>query len=363
MLLGILLAMAVPGGAQVLTTEVWLAPLDMSAGRFVVGTPTNISNHPGYDNQPSFFADGASLLFSTEAEGLAETGLGIHAVRHHIASGKNVPLKKVRGFSPTPTPDGKQVRTLREGTVWQYDLGGNGARVLLPQVKTAGYFTRMDERRWVLFMNEEQRHIAIWDGNKLTRLVPNAVTAPYRIPGEMAVTFVVQEGETAKLLRLDLADESHRVLATIPFKTGGHHVWTSRGTLLMASANEIREWNPARPDEWPVVHRFREPDLQGITRVALSPAEDRIAVVSVPNDETVLREARDANNKDFGAAYVRTIGRLDIDGERATEHGTWVRRWGKETLRGEYTVTWRRAIAGNGTPFWSIETERYASTP
>ena len=48
-----------------LTTEVWLAPLDMREGRFVVGELKNISNHPGYDNQPSFYADGASLLFSS----------------------------------------------------------------------------------------------------------------------------------------------------------------------------------------------------------------------------------------------------------------------------------------------------------
>ena len=359
--LAILLANALPATAQVLTTEVWLGPVDLREGRFVVGEMKNISNHPGYDNQPSFDPDGRSLLFSSEAEGVAETGLGIQAVRYDLGTGKATKLTKVRGFSPTPA--GKSIMTLREGTVWQYDLDGKGSRVLLPEVKTAGSFTRMDEQRWILFMNEEQRHIAVWDGRTLQRVVPGAVTAPYRIPGEQAVTFVVQEGEAKKLMRMDLAGDRGTVLATIPFKTGGHHVWTSRGTLLMASGNEIHEWNPAKPSEWPVVHRFSEPGLQGITRIALSPREDHIAVVSVPDDETVLREARDARNKVFGKSYVRTIDRLDIDGDRATERGTWVRRWGTTTLPGEYTVTWRRSISGNGAPVWTIETERYASTP
>lgn len=360
-LLAILLV-AFPCGAQVLTTEVWLGPLDMRNGRFVIGDMRNISNHPGYDNQPAFFRDGASVVFSSEVDSVAETGLGIQAVRYQIGNGKTTKLTKVRGFSPTPTPDGKSIMTLREGTVWLYDLAGGRSRVLLPEVKTAGYFTRMNDERWILFMNEEQRHIAVWDGQKLNRIVPNAVTAPYRIPGEDAVTFVVQEGDSKKLMRLELAADSGRVLATIPFKTGGHHVWTSRGTLLMASGNAIHEWNPAKPGEWPVVHRFSEPDLQGITRIALSPAEDRIAVVSVPNDEVVLREARDAANEVFGKSYVRTIAKLEIEGDTATERGTWVRRWGTTTLSGEYTVTWRRSISGNGTPVWGMVSERYTST-
>ena len=358
--------------AQVLTTEVWLGSLDMREGRFAVSDLKNISHHAGYDNQPAFFPDGASLLFTTEAESVAETGLGVHAVRHSLQSGDSVPLAKARGFSPTPTPDGRNVMTLREGTVWLHDLEGNPLRVLLPQVKTAGYYTRMDDDRWILFMNEQDRHIAIWDEttSSLTRVVPKAVTAPYRIPGEPAVTFVVQDGETKTLMRMDLT-KNFRALATIPFKTGGHHVWTSRGTLLIASGNTIHEWDPNHPDAWPVVSRFSEPDLQGITRIALSPAEDHIALVSVPNDMTVLRESRDASNRTFatavaahrGVAYVRTPDRFEISGDTATESGTWVRQWRSRgnpiELPGNYTVTWRKTIGGSGTPAWTVAIERY----
>jgi hypothetical protein len=364
--------------AQVLTTEVWVGSLDRRDGGFIVSDVKNISNHPGYDNQPAFFADGASLLFTTEAESLSETGLGVHAVRYWLESGKSVPLEKARGFSPTPTADGSGFMTLREGTVWLHDLAGNPLRVLLPAVKTAGYFTRIDGERWVLFLNEKERRIAVWDGTRaaLEYVMPGAITAPYRVPGQPAVTFVVEEGETKKLMRLELTNDRgtvKRELATIPFPTGGAHVWTSRGTLLMASGNTIHEWHPNRPDAWPVVHAFSEPDLQGITRIALSPAEDRIALVSTPNDRAVLRESRDASNRDFaaavakfpGTAYIRTADNVEISGDTASEHGTWIRRWrsrgNAEELRGAYTVTWRPTISGNGTPVWEIETERYAS--
>ena len=37
-------------------TEIFLAPLTLRAGAPVVGPPVNITNSPGYDNQPSFHA-------------------------------------------------------------------------------------------------------------------------------------------------------------------------------------------------------------------------------------------------------------------------------------------------------------------
>ncbi|HEX2062680.1 MAG TPA: hypothetical protein VHK90_18205 [Thermoanaerobaculia bacterium] len=372
----VFLLLALLGGpavhAQVLTTEVWLGRLDMREGRFAVTDLQNISRHPGYDNQPAFFPDGASLLFTTEAENVAESGLGVHAVRYFIDSGRSVALTSARGFSPTPTPDGKFIMTLREGSVWLHDIDGKPLENLLPHVKTAGYYTRMDQDRWVLFMNEPDRRIAIWDQQRfsLAKIVPNAITAPYRVPGEMAVTFVVQEGDRKTIKHLALTEDRgslDREIGVIPFKTGGHHVWTSRGTILMASGNTIYEWDRNRPDDWKVVHRFREPDLQGITRIALGPREDLIALVSVPNDRTVLSESRAAINEGFAGAYVRTPDSWDLATDRAIERGTWVRRWRAggtdRELHGDYTVTWRKTIGGSGTPLWNIETETYKSRP
>jgi hypothetical protein len=358
--------------AQVLTTEVWLGDLDMRDGRFAVSNLRNISNHPGYDNQPSFYPDGQSLLYTKEAESVAETGLGVHAVRYWISTGEATQLTKTRGFSPTPVPEG--IMTLREGTVWLHDAEGNPRQSLLPLIKTAGYFVRMDELRWVLFMNEQSRRIAIWDQQTwaLNGIIDNAVTAPYRIHGTMSTTFVVQNGEEKRLHKLDLQEDRGslvREMAVIPFRTAGAHAWTSRGTLLMASGNVLYEF--AFGGEWKEVARFDSPDLQGITRIALSPKEDRIALVSVPNDRAVLQESADGRNREMATtlaayrdtSYVRTPSSLTIDGASATEKGTWVRRWRARgeprEVRGDYEVTWARTISSNGTPAWRMVAETY----
>ena len=46
-------------------TEVFLAPLTSDGGKLVVGRAENISNSPGYDNQPSFSPDGRSVYFTS----------------------------------------------------------------------------------------------------------------------------------------------------------------------------------------------------------------------------------------------------------------------------------------------------------
>jgi len=262
--------------------------------------------------------------------------------------------------------------------VWLHDRSGKELRNITPMIKTAGYFTQLEPQRWVLFFNEKERRIGVHDPRRFTTAYVDqgAITAPYRITGEKAVTFVTQK-ETKKTLRkLDLGSPEHNLLTTaveqIPFATGGQHVWTARKTLLMASGNTLHEWDPARPGDWRVLWRTDHPDLQGISRIALNPNNDRIALVSVPRPETVIRETRDVVNRDFaasaapyrGTSYVRTITSIDMRPDAtATERGTWTRSWrsGGEAreLRGDYTVTWHRVVGENGIPGWRMVSEDY----
>src|SRR5881394_3042302 len=47
------------------STDIFLAPLSIEDGRPVIGSPVNVTNRPGYDNQPSFTPDGHALLFTS----------------------------------------------------------------------------------------------------------------------------------------------------------------------------------------------------------------------------------------------------------------------------------------------------------
>src|SRR5258705_12810310 len=61
-------------------TEIFLAPL--APGASPVGRPVNITNNPGYDNQPSFTPDGAGILFTSIRGGGTQTDI----YRYDVAS-------------------------------------------------------------------------------------------------------------------------------------------------------------------------------------------------------------------------------------------------------------------------------------
>jgi ketosteroid isomerase-like protein len=419
------LAFATAANAQINDSEVWVGSLDMSGGRLAVSSIVNISKHPGYDNQPAFFADGSRLVFTSQIAELDDTGHAVQAVIYDLASGTSTPMKGALGFSPTPAADGKSLMMLREGHVVLRDSSGH--ETALTETKDAGYYARFDDRTWVLFMNDKQRRIVIYDATTkaLDTMAVGANTAPIRVPGKRAVTFVASEpfpapeGEAAKnaaprkivLRQLDLNDRHVTTLATIPFATSGSHVWTSRGTLLIASGHTIYEWNPAHPDDWPKAAEFDNPELQGLTRIALSPRGDRIALVSTPRDETIIRDSRAASNqalaehhaaafadilkddvivtaasgkliqgskamkdeiearwkKEPDLVFVRTPATIVISTSdpAASERGTWTGHAttpaGPADWRGEYQAVWRKTIGGAGTPSWTIASELFVA--
>src|SRR6266446_888776 len=65
----LLIVLALAGGVVAqqtpVNTEVFLARLDIDTRPMTGGPVTNISNSPGYDNQPSFLPDGSGVLFSS----------------------------------------------------------------------------------------------------------------------------------------------------------------------------------------------------------------------------------------------------------------------------------------------------------
>jgi len=404
-----------------LDVDVWLAKLDTSNGAFTVSDPINISHRAGYDNQPAFFPDESKLLYSTDAGG------AIHTVMYDIATGAATDLPMSKGYSPTPTADGKSYMTLTEGAVLMHDLTGK-TTATLTQTKDAGYYSRFDDRTWALFINDKERRIVIYDSktNKSETFAKGAITPLYRIPGEKAVTFVEESpfsadpAEAAKidpakkkllLRKLDVAHRKVETLAEIPFKTGGHHMWTTRGTIIIASGPQLYEWSPAEPDAFHHVFKFEDPDIQGITRIMISPKGDRIAFVSTPRDEVLIRDARIAMNDAIAAhqvdgvlaplaenvtivrgngdvlsgaeavkkafvdlfaqfadaVYVRTTDRLDLSSAQplAAEQGTWTGTWttpdGVVNSGGTYLAMWRKSTSDSGTPQWEIASELYVT--
>ena len=135
-------------------TEIFLAPLSTGAGA-PVGTPVNVTNSPGYDNQPSFTPDGAAILFTSIRGGGTQTDI----YRYDVASAATTRVTNTpeSEYSPTVTPDGAHISVIRveaDGTqrLWRFTIDGRAPELVLTDVKPVGYHAWADDRTLALFV-------------------------------------------------------------------------------------------------------------------------------------------------------------------------------------------------------------------
>ena len=277
-------------------TEVLLAPLSRSAGKLIVGEPRNISTSPGYDNQPFFTPDGRSVLF-TSARGPLVSKCGspqTDIYRYGIAEGR---LTQVTGtadceYSPTAMPDGTGFSVIQvepDGTqrLWRFGTDGKNPAVVLENVKPVGYHAWLDDRRLVLFVLGQPATLQLADVSTGTAEVvaSNVGQSIVRMPGG-GVSFVQQEGENSDrtLTITQVTIENGKpvlkpLTAAVPGARQAHLAWAPDGTLLMAHDGSLHAWR-AGQSGWQVVADLNALGLRNVTRIAVSPKGDWIALVA-----------------------------------------------------------------------------------
>jgi hypothetical protein len=284
------------------STDVFVAPLKVSGATVTVGAPVNISSSPGYDNQPSFTPDGASLLF-TSVRGDAKQS---EIYRYDFGAGAPGPSGSVAGtltrltetaeseYSPTVTPDGRHFSVIRveaDGTqrLWRFTMEGKTPSLVLTDVKPVGYHAWTDDRTLALFVLGKPATLQIADST--TGAAAIAATdigrSIQKIPGRNTVSFVLREtpvsGGGAPTLTVREIDPKTRAITTLaPVVSGATEAdlaWTPDGLLLMAHNGALYGWR--RGDAtWSRLADLDALGLSGVSRMAVSPKGDRIAFVA-----------------------------------------------------------------------------------
>ena len=272
-------------------TEIYLSSLLMTAGQLSVGPPVNITSNPGYDNQPSFAPDGRSVLF-TSIRGGAQTDI----YRYDIAAGRvarvtNTPESE---YSPTVTPDQAHISVIRveaDGTqrLWRFTIDGTQPELVLADVKPVGYHAWADDHTLALFVLGQPATLQIADSRtgKADSLVPGINRSIQRIPGGRTISFVqrtpsAQQGGAPMLKISELDPASRRVTPLVNAVAGAREAdcaWTPEGMLLMADKDVLYGWRRGQA-EWTRLADLAALGLRGVSRLAVSPGGDRIALVT-----------------------------------------------------------------------------------
>jgi hypothetical protein len=274
-------------------TEIFLAPF--SAGADPVGRPVNITNSPGYDNQPSFTPDGAGILFTSIRGGGTQTDI----YRYDVASGATAQVTRTpeSEYSPTVTPDGSHISVIRveaDGTqrLWRFTLDGGTPELVLAGVKPVGYHAWADDHTLVLFVLGSPASLQLADASAGTAelLVRGINRSIQRIPGGRTISFVARSGAgadaTLSIRELDPATKRDAPLVNaVAGAREADCAWTPDGMLVMAEKDVLYGWR--RPStgsgqaaEWKRLADLAALGLHNVTRIAISPKGDRIAFVT-----------------------------------------------------------------------------------
>ncbi len=275
LIVGAAFAQGAPG------TEIFLASLRRDGAALSVGAPVNITNRPGYDNQPFFSTDGRTIFFTSARGGQTDI------YRYDVATGATVQFISTpeSEYSPTVMPDGKSlavVRVEKDSTqrLWRFDSEGKPDKPVLDSIKPVGYLAWLAADTVFVFVlgnpaTLRRANVAKGTADVLAKDIGRTIA---RMPGQHRVSYVQLDSAGGWIKSIDPVTGTSDNLVRLP-QGNEFYAWTPQGELLSASGNRLLRWKSGQND-WEEMARFSEPGLQRITRLAVSPAGDRIALVS-----------------------------------------------------------------------------------
>jgi hypothetical protein len=242
----------------------------------------NITNRPGYDNQPSF---DRSAIFYTSQRGAQTDIYKFENARHSPVT--STPESE---YSAALSPDGTSfsvIRVERDSAqrLWRFPLDGSAPTVILRDIKPVGYFAWLDSTTLALFVLGTPNTLQIADtrtgaGRVVTTNIGRSLQ---RVPGGRRASFVHRVGDRWILKTVapePRADGSWDIqtVATMP-DSADYVVWKSPTELYTASGSRILRLRPPS-STWQTVVDLKGSGLTRISRLALHPSGNTLALVA-----------------------------------------------------------------------------------
>ncbi len=265
-----------------LGSEIYLFDVALERGELVISNPVNITNHPGYDNQPSFHLGKTIVYYSSFNE---DGRSDILSYDYTSEETKSITATREREYSPTLTPDGKYLSCIIQRDNDAQDLGkypvdGGDALTLIDNL-IVGYHAWADENNLLLFVLGDPLTLRWYDlvSRKDKIIAENIGRSLHKIPKENGMSFIQKNSENEWIIsRLDIDTKKITpIVQTLPGRED--MVWTRNGKVIMSDGVKLFICDPKESNQWREIEMQKDDLIKGITRLALSHDGKKIAVV------------------------------------------------------------------------------------
>jgi Tol biopolymer transport system component len=271
-------------------SEILLFDLASKKGKLTLSNPKNITNHKGYDNQPSFHSSEPLIYYSSFNE---DGRSDIKIYNYKTRETKSLTQTTEREYSPTLTPDGKFISCIIQRDSGAQDLGKypvqGGVPTVLIDNLIVGYHAWLDKDRVMCFVLGEPQTLHVYNvKTKEDKVVADNIgRSLHRIPGKNAMSFVKKTTDTEwSVMQLDIETLAiTKLIDTMPQRED--LCWSPQGRIIMSNGTKIYSIDPAKGlptgqagKEWSELEvKSGSELLKGVTRLAINKKGDKLAVV------------------------------------------------------------------------------------
>ena len=272
--------------AQSPGTDIFLVNLYREGGRLQVTGARNLTSRPGYDNQPGWSREGATIFFTSVRE---DAQADIYRIDRASGVISRVTMTAPESeYSATPIPGRNAIsviRVERDSTqrLWSVPLDGSAGAVLLERIKPVGYHTWASDTLLALFVlgSPNTLQLASTTSGSADTILTSIGRSLHTLPDGM-VSFVHKvTADEWWLMLLDPRSRSVRRLVRMPPRVEDY-AWTPDGEVLAAEGSVLKRCLPGGGGSWETVADLAPLGLASVTRLAVSPLGDAVAVVAGP---------------------------------------------------------------------------------
>ena len=275
-----MILLAVKLQAQLPETDIFLCSIEMKDGKYSCTKPENITNRPGYDNQPYFTPDGKSILYVA-----FEDTVQSDVYRYDLAAGvsKQITDTKESEFSPVFTPDRKHLSVVRVDAdsgqrLYVLPLDDIHRPVFVQNSKDIGYYCWLDDTTVAMFILGEKFTLqALSLKTHERKLIASDVGRCMKLKNDGSGMYFILKSNPQEWYIYLLNKEDHslvRIAATLPGSED--FAMLPDGTLLMGNEGKLFVLENGN---WNVIADFSA-ELGDFYRISVSPDGKRLAMVA-----------------------------------------------------------------------------------
>jgi MarR-like DNA-binding transcriptional regulator SgrR of sgrS sRNA len=267
--------------AQIPETDVWLFKISKKDGVYNCVNGLNITHRSGYDNQPTFSADGKYILY-TRIDSSKQADIYQYDIskKTHI----NLTKSEVSEYSPTLMPQGNSfscvvVEKDSSQRVWQYNLDGTFSKILFPEIDSIGYHTWLNEDSLLYYKLTDSHSLRVvntklqdnWLADKPTRAFKKMQTAHqfmYGLKQDSVIHY--------RIYNTNLRESQ---LFAVHKSTSEDFIWHPEFGLLKSEDSNILKYNE-QTKQWTILFSFSHLGIQKITRFMFDTKNKQLVLVS-----------------------------------------------------------------------------------